>query len=197
LNYSVSLIQEALRENNPALGIFIDLSKALDEIDHRTLLTKIRRYGIRGTAWSLIESCLSERTHYTELMKEKSDEFVIQFGVPQGSVLGPLLFLLNRNDITTLSNLGVYVLFADDTSIFVKGRTAKEAYEKGNRLLKSLSRSQCIFINKLHVEMSKCCYRHFNPRSITTLEENTNLRLDVDDFVFKKYTETRLTRCHY
>ena len=189
VNYSVSLIQEALRENNHVLGIFIDLSKAFDTIDHRTLLAKLNRYGIRGTAGSLIESYLSKRTHYTELLKEKSDELVIQFGVPQGSVLGPLLFLLYINDITRLSNLGVYVLFADDTNIFVKGKTANEAYEKGNQLLKCLSKY--MIINKLHVNMSKCCYMHFKPKSSSAQDENISLRLEVDDFVIKKCTEAR------
>ena len=76
---------------------------------------------------SLIKSYLSGREQYTEVLGEKSDALTTQYGVPHGSVLGPLLFLLYINDISRLSNLGIYVLFADDTNIFVDGATAQEA----------------------------------------------------------------------
>ena len=76
------------------LGIFIDLSKAFDTIDHGNLLVKLDRYGIRGNANCLIKSYLSNRVQYTEIHDEKSDPLTIKYGVPQGSVLGPLLFLL-------------------------------------------------------------------------------------------------------
>ena len=130
-----------------------------------------------------IESYLSRRTQFTEVLKEKSDNLTIQYGVPQGSVLGPLLFLLYINDISRLSDLGVYVLFADDTNIFVEGQTAQEAYSKGNKLLTCL-RSYMI-LNKLHVNMTKCCYMHFKPKSAKTTDENQDLRLEIDSFVLK------------
>ena len=137
VNFSVSLIQEALQKSRHVIGIFIDLSKAFDTIDHKILLKKLERYGIRGVPNSLIKSYLSGREQYTEVLGEKSDALTTQYGVPQGSVLGPLLFLLYINDISRLSNLGIYVLFADDTNICVDGATAQEAYEKGNDLLRS------------------------------------------------------------
>ena len=123
VNYSVRIIEESLRKKNHILGIFIDLSKAFDTIDHSTLLTKLERYGIRGNANSLIKSYLSNRTQHIEVLGEKSDPLMIKYGVPQGSVLGPLLFLLYINDISNCSNLGIFVLFADDTNIFVEGKT--------------------------------------------------------------------------
>ncbi|MCP4490436.1 MAG: hypothetical protein GY820_24420 [Gammaproteobacteria bacterium] len=141
----------------------MDLSKAFDTIDHQTLLTKLDRYGIRGRAKSLIGSYLSNRTQYTEALNEKSDSLIIQYGVPQGSVLGPLLFLLYINDISNCSDLGVYVLFADDTNIFVEGKTIQEAYDKANSLLRSVNRY--MLLNKLHINLSKCCSIHFKPNS--------------------------------
>ena len=123
VNYSVRIIEESLRKKNHILGIFIDLSKAFDTIDHSTLLTKLERYGIRGNANSLIKSYLSNGTQHIEVLGEKSDPLMIKYGVPQGSVLGPLLFLLYINDISNCSNLGIFVLFADDTNIFVEGKT--------------------------------------------------------------------------
>ncbi len=125
----------------------------------------------------------------SEVLKEKSDCLIIQYGVPQGSVLGPLLFLLYINDITRLSNLGVYILFADDTNIFVEGETVLEAYEKGNELLRCLHRY--MILNKLHINMTKCCYVHFKPNCATTDVENPEHTLEIDGFPIKKCTETR------
>jgi hypothetical protein len=105
----------------------------------------------------------------------------------ESSVLGPLLFLLYINDISRLSNLGVYVLFADDTNIFVEGATAQEAYDKGNELLKCLYKY--MILNKLHVNMSKCCYMHFRPKSASCDEHD--LKLTIDGFTIKQCTQTR------
>jgi hypothetical protein len=190
VNYSVSLIQEALHKNRHVIGIFIDLSKAFDTIDHKILLKKLDRYGIRGVTNSLIRSYLSRRVQYTDVLGEKSDVLTTQYGVPQGSVLGPLLFLLYINDISRLSKLGVYVLFADDTNIFVEGVSAQEAYEKGNELLKCLYRY--MILNKLHVNMSKCCFMHFRPHSASSeTHDQQDLKLEIDGFVIKQCSQTR------
>ena len=120
VNYSISIIEDAIKKQKHILGIFIDLSKAFDTIDHETLLVKLDRYGVRGPVNSLIRSYLSNRTQYTEVLGEKSESLITKYGVPQGSVLGPLLFLLYINDIFRCSDLGSFVLFADATNIFVE-----------------------------------------------------------------------------
>ena len=186
VNYSVKIIDEALQKRNHVLGIFIDLSKAFDTIDHKTLIVKLNRYGIRGRALSLIESYLSRRTQYTEVFGEKSDSLTVKYGVPQGSVLGPLLFLLYINDISRASALGTFIMFADDTNIFVEGQTEEEAYTKGNELLESVQKY--MLLNKLHINMSKCCYIHFKPKS-TELPINHDLL--IDNFPIKKVSETK------
>jgi retron-type reverse transcriptase len=125
LNHSVTHIKKELEKKRYVLGIFIDLSKAFDTIDHEKLVYKLDHYGIRGNTKKLLKSYLSNRHQYTECLGEKSDNLEVEYGVPQGSVLGPLLFLVYINDIINCSAASKaleFVLFADDTNIFVSGK---------------------------------------------------------------------------
>ena len=187
VNVSVKIIQDSIKKKNHVLGIFIDLSKAFDTIDHATLLTKLNRYGVRGNANSLIKSYLSGRSQYTEIHGEKSDPLTITYGVPQGSVLGPLLFLLYINDIANCSDLGIFILFADDTNIFIEGASIEEAYKKGNIVLQLVK--EYMMHNKLHINMSKCCYIHFKPKT-NSLDNSQNM-LYIDGIPIKKTTTAR------
>ena len=180
-----------MRRKSHVLGIFIDLSKAFDTIDHSTLLVKLDRYEIHGNANSLIKSYLSNRTQYTDVLGEKSNPLIIKYGVPQGSVLGPLLFLLYINDIANSSNLGTFVLFADDTNIFVEGHSIEDAYRKGNELLRSVKKY--MLLNKLHINMSKCCYVHFKPKVRENALSENDLELSIDGFPIKKKQDSKVS----
>ena len=92
-------------------------------------MVKLNHYGIRGMCHDLLKSYLSNRTQYTNFKQTVSDTCPIEYGMPQGSVLGPLLFLIYINDIVNSSKLAHFVLFADDTNIFVSGANKNEAHK--------------------------------------------------------------------
>ena len=103
-----------------AFGIFIDLSKAFDTINHEILLRKLRWYGIKDLVLSWFESYLRDRVQYVDYEGETSCMLPNLTGVPQGSVLGPLLFWLYVNDLPHASDLVKLVLFADDSNNIIK-----------------------------------------------------------------------------
>ena len=113
----VDKINNAVEKNETTIGVYLDLSKALDTIDHDILLHKLDYYGFRGIVLDWFRDYLGNRTQYVSYNDNKSDLKTILCGVPQGSILGPLLFILYINDITNTSTLLDFLLFADDTTI--------------------------------------------------------------------------------
>ena len=109
----------------------------------------------------LIKDYLTSRNQLVKFNGEKSNLGTIEFGVPQGSVLGPLLFLIYINDIINCSKTSRFVLFADDTNIFISANNESEAYEIANKTLEDLQRY--MLSNQLHINLSKCTYMHFRP----------------------------------
>ena len=191
LNYSVQHIESMTRNKQHVLGIFIDLSKAFDTIDHQKLITKLNNYGIRGNALRLIDSYLSNRKQFVSVLDVESDQLPVHFGVPQGSVLGPLLFVLYINDICNITNKGKFVLFADDTNIFVAANSKRKAYDIANEVL--LAVSKYMEVNLLHINIKKCCYMYFSPYKRPQNQENTDqgLNLSIDSRIITRVTETK------
>ena len=119
-------ITSALDHKKCTIGVFIDLKKAFDTIDHGILLTKLNHYGIRGVANNWLTSYLYNIQQYVNINDHESDMANVVCGVPQGSILGPKLFILYINDICNTSSLLKFILFADDTTIFWSGRDLTE-----------------------------------------------------------------------
>ena len=118
---------QLLQKGECVLGVFLDFSKAFDTVNHKIVLDKLYLYGIRGTALDWITNYLSDRKQYVVYNNTKSDEKHITCGVPQGSILGPILFLLYINDICNVSDILFPILFADDnTNIFLNGKHIDE-----------------------------------------------------------------------
>ena len=158
-------IRDALDNNRIACGIFIDLQKAFDTVDHDILLSKLEHYGIRGTSNDWFRSYLSNRKQFVEIDGQKSDELVLKYGVPQGSVLGPLLFLIYINDLNKAIKYSRVRHFADDTNLINSNTSPKKLQKQLNLDLKNLC--NWLKANKISLNASKSellIFRHPNKR---------------------------------
>ena len=154
-------IRESIDSKKFGCGIFIDLSKAFDTVNHQILLKKLNHYGIRGTSLLWFKSYLCNRKQYVYLNGESSSLKSLTCGVPQGSVLGPLLFLLYINDLPNISNQLNFYLFADDTNLYFENTSLKTLEKIVNRELKKLY--NWLSINRLSLNVSKTNYVIFHP----------------------------------
>ena len=155
------MIKESIDNHKYGCGIFIDLRKAFDTVNHNILLTKLEHYGIRGTALNWFKSYLSNRKQYVFLNGESSKLKDVTCGVPQGSVLGPLLFLLYINDLPNISKVFNFYLFADDTNIYCEANTLEELEFIINKELKELR--TWLIVNRLSLNINKTNFVIFHP----------------------------------
>ena len=154
---------EALDRGECVMGVFLDFSKAFDTVDHSILLRKMQKYGIQGLALRWFEDYLHDRKQYVTYNSYKSNQEAIKCGVPQASILGPLLFLIYINDLSSVSEACFSILFADDTNMFITGHNVSEMC---NQLNADLFRVQeWLHCNKLSLNVLKTHYMIFTPRN--------------------------------
>ena len=156
-------VKNTLDNKRFGCGIFIDLQKAFDTVNHKILLSKLEHYGVRGCALEWFRSYLSDRKQYVSVNGSNSNLLSIACGVPQGSVLGPLLFLIYINDLPSSSKKLNFYLFADDTNIYCESSDLSNLIKIVNRELRSVKK--WLDANKLSLNIDKTNFIIFHSSS--------------------------------
>lgn len=160
-------IIEAWEESHDVIGVFCDLSKAFDCVCHRTLVGKLEHYGLSNESLGLLSSYLSNRQMRVEVNGVKSGGSIIKSGVPQGSILGPFLFLIYTNDLLFMikKQTGTeIIMFADDTSILFKVKRKQVDCLTINNILEHLRK--WFETNNLILNPNKTKYVKFSPPNV-------------------------------
>ena len=159
-------VLQAKNEGKHSMGVFVDLSKAFDPLDHPVLITKLERYGIRGNMLDWFKSYLSGRSLVAKISNSTnvttySEKYDITFGTAQGSCLGPLLFVIFCNDIYMLPIMGNLILFVDDTTLIDTHRNRKFLeYAVHHDMLLLMD---WFMVNKLTLNLNKTVAMNFWP----------------------------------
>jgi hypothetical protein len=166
------------------LAVMLDFSKAFDTVNHLILLGKLQKIGVRGAANDWFRSYLTNRKQFVCINGVNSELRSVTSGVPQGSILGPLLFLLYINDMSRVSRELQFVHFADDTTVFLEGSNLSELFDVMNRELDKIDK--WLSCNRLSINLSKTSYMIFSNR-----DKNVNKTLLVRDV---NISETDVTK---
>ena len=178
INHALVSLTEAIKNSldnrKYGCGIFIDLQKAFDTVNHDILLKKLERYGIRGTALDWFKSYLTNRKQYVSVNGYSSSYLSVTCGVPQGSVLGPLLFLIYINDLPLASSKLSFYLFADDTNIYYEAENLNQLQSVVNKELEKVRK--WLNVNRLSLNISKTNFIIFNSPQHSS-SETVNLKI--------------------
>lgn len=186
LSYITSKIYENLDKSTPIAVTFIDLAKAFDTVNHEILLDKLYSYGIRGKAYDLLESYLKNRKQKVRIGQNSSDFKNINTGVPQGTILGPLLFIIYVNDLLTNMPNNI-VSYADDTAIIAIGKKWEDVEAIMNKYLEEVS--IWLALNKLTLNVKKTVYITFGnycdsvPKDLNIIINNEKIQ-KVDNYKY-------------
>ena len=161
----------ALDKKQIAALLLIDFSKAFDMVDHDILLNKLEHYGVRGQNLSWFRTYLTGRSQYVHVNGRNSGDMVLNYSVPQGSILGPLLFILYINDLPQVCNLAEYIFYADDANIIITADSYDNLKTKVDTVLRKIN--DWVSSNGLKLNIKKTKYMIFTNR------HNINSDLDI------------------
>ena len=179
-----SILLDTLNKKQIGLLLFIDFSKAFDMVEHSILLKKLSHYGIRGTALNWFKSYLDNREQFVSVNGTDSTKTRIKYGVPQGSILGPLLFVIYINDIPEIAKFAKFILYADDANIILTGQNMNEIHEQLSELTTVLLK--WVNCNGLKLNLKKTNYMIFSRQKI----DNT-LNIVIANTQIHRKTESR------
>ncbi len=170
-------------------GIFLDLSKEFDTLDHDILLCKLKFYGFCSSALNLMESYLTGRQQFVQMDNTISDISTVKTGVPKGSILGPLLFIIYINDIAQASKIFVFIIYADDTSL----TTTLETILQENMSIENSINNELINIidwlklNKLSLNIPKTMFMVFHKAQRIM----TPLQIKIEDTIIEQVSDIK------
>ena len=184
-------ISNNLDNGKLSFSIFLDLSKAFDTLDHTFLTQKLKHYGIKSCALKLLKKYLSNRKQYVELNNVKSEMCEIETGVPQGSILGPLLFVIYVNDIYKASSILHAIIYADDTTLTANledfpAKTRKDLENKINSEINKINiwlKANRLCLN-IHKSKFMLYYKPPKRVPILVLKINNTEITSVDTLIF-------------
>ena len=176
---------KSMDNGDHVIGVFLDFSKAFDTVDHLILLNKLHHYGIRGSALDWFRSYLSNHQQFVTYNYVSSDTKTIKCGVPQGSILGPLLFLIYINDLANICQYTMPILFADDSNLFTNGTDVRKIELELNEELRNIA--SWLKINKLSLNVNKTQYMVFT-RKLNKIED---IVLKVEGKTIERVTQTK------
>ena len=186
VNQVLNYIVKTLEDNEFGVCIFLDFAKAFDTVNHEILLGKLENYGIRGIALQWIRNYLNNRMQCTEIGDTQSELELIKCGVPQGSVLGPLLFLIYINDIVSSSKLFNFTLFADDTSLYYSCKNTNNLEAVINCELAKIS--DWLSANKLSLNVAKSKLLYYTNKNRNSLK---NIKIKINGEVLNEVDDAK------